>query len=65
MSVEGMKLRFQPKGSMCGICAHSERDCRELSFLDMLPVLDSYKDLSGTDPVHVMIVKCSEFERLH
>ena len=63
--VEEMILRFQPKGSMCAVCAKLRDDCTNLPFLEMRPVLDKYKDLSGLEPVHVLIVKCSEFQRLH
>ena len=60
-----MKLRFQPKGSMCGTCAKANTNCQALPFHEMLPVLDKYQDLTGPEPVHVLIVKCSEFQRLH
>lgn len=62
--VEGMRLRFQPKGSMCAVCAKQNTNCNDLPFFEMLPILDKYKDMTGDEPVHVMIVKCSEFARL-
>jgi hypothetical protein len=60
-----MKLRFQPKGSMCSVCAKRNTNCSDLPFYEMLPVMDKYKDCTGPETVHVMIVKCSEFQRLH
>ena len=64
MSVEGMRLRFQPKGSMCANCGKRNTDCNDLPFVEMLPILDTYKDYSDGECIHVMIVKCSEFVRL-
>ena len=60
MSVEGMQLRFQPKGSMCACCAFKYNDCSGLDFCAMLPIMKVIKDEDGT----TMIVKCSEFKRL-
>ena len=59
--MEGTKLKFQPKGSMCLVCAKKNEDCSGLEFYKMLPVLDTYRD-NGTS---MIIVKCSEFNRLH
>ena len=46
-------LMYQPKGSMCMSCIHTERDCSFLDFSKM-PILVSMKDIA--------IVKCTEFE---
>jgi len=55
-----MKLRFQPKGSMCAVCADKDKDCSHLEFYKMLPVMETYQ----IDDCTAMIVKCSEFKRL-
>lgn len=62
---EGMQVRFQPKGSMCAVCVKKNTDCNDLPFYEMLPILDKYQDLTGDEPVYVLIVKCSKFQRLH
>jgi len=61
MGDKEMKLRFQPKGSMCSACYKKENDCSELEFYKMLPIVENYRK----DGLSVMIVKCSEFSRLH
>lgn len=63
--IEGMVLRFQPKGSMCASCAKQSADCTDLPFFEMLPILDKYTDQTGEKPVSVLIVKCKEYHRLH
>jgi len=60
VGVVGMEMRFQPKGSMCAVCAHRNRDCSELPFFEMLPIIEQHKE----GEVHILIVKCREFARL-
>ena len=60
MSVEGMVLKFQPKGSMCATCVDRRKSCKHLDFHLMVPVLETIK----IEDIAIMIVKCSEFKRL-
>lgn len=59
MGVEGIRLRFQPKGSMCQRCINMTNDCSNLEFFRMLPILEVIKPEVG---MTTMIVKCSEFK---
>ena len=59
-NIEGMRIRFQPKGSMCSQCINMTDDCSNLEFFKMLPVLEIIKPEVG---MTTMIVKCSEFKR--
>ena len=59
MSVKGMILKFQPKGSMCAVCADKHKDCSGINFYKM-PVIDTDRNEEHT----VMIVACKYFKRL-
>lgn len=59
MSVEGMTIKFQPKGGMCAVCADKDKDCSHLEFFQM-PVIGTHKE----DDQSIMIVKCRAFKRL-
>ncbi len=52
-TIEGVTLYFQPKGGMCTACEHLSRDCSDLEFYKMLPVLE-------TDG-NTLLVRCSNF----
>lgn len=56
--MEEITIGFQPKGSMCAVCAHKNRDCSELKFYEMLPILERLPD-------NVLVVKCNEFNLLN
>ena len=60
MSVEGMKLKFQPKGSMCTACKDRLKDCSGLNFYKM-PCVGTIK----AEGHSAMIVTCTSFKRLH
>lgn len=48
-------IKFRPKGSMCMVCEHIDRDCSHLPFHNML-VIEIANDFR--------VVKCNEFERM-
>lgn len=60
MAIEGMVIKFQPKGGMCAVCADKNKCCDHLTFFDM-PVIGNYRE----DDQSIMIVRCLGFKQLH
>ncbi len=56
-----MNIQYQPKGSMCAVCAHKDRNCSDLLFEYMKPVIGSFDVQTKTKLQKVSVVKCAEF----
>ena len=49
---------YHPKGSMCGVCMHRDKDCSHIKFNEFKPM----KKYSGAnDPTVFVVVKCEIF----
>lgn len=51
--METKTLKYQPKGSMCTACRHQKKDCSNLPFDKMVPMLKRSDD--------TVIVYCTHF----
>ncbi len=58
-------MQYQPKGGMCRVCKHVNRNCSNLKFEYMKPVLKTFQVQTMIGMEDVSIVKCDEFEKAY
>lgn len=56
-------MKYQPKGGMCAVCEHVNRDCSNLEFENMIPITKTFELKTKSGIEAVKIVKCDEFKR--